>query len=121
MVLIIIQGISLPNAAEINEAVKIITEKKTKQLTKISSKIEAHLDPDTKRDPEISMFHKHIAQKIANRTSEKYKKVQTLVRCKLSFLILRSVLLCIRGSRSISKDSVVLDDISLTCSAAGLF
>ena len=71
--------------------------------------------------PEISMFHKHIAQKIANKTSEKYKKVQTLVRCKLSFLILRSVLLCIRGSRSISKDSVVLDDISLTCSAAGLF
>ena len=28
--------------------------------------------------PEISMFHKHIAQKIANKTSEKYKKVQTL-------------------------------------------
>ena len=56
-----------------------------------------------------SMFHKHIAQKIANKTEEKYEKVQTLIRCKLSFLILRSVLLCIRGSRSISKDSTVLD------------
>ena len=70
--------------------------------------------------PETSMFHKPVAQKIANKTEEKYEKVQTLVRCKLSFLILRSVLLCIRGSRSISKDSIVLDDVSLTCSAAGL-
>ena len=70
---------------------------------------------------ETSMFHKHIAQKIANKTEENYEKVQTLIRCKLSFLVLRSVLLCIRGSLSISKDSVVLDDVSLTCSAAGLF
>ena len=70
--------------------------------------------------PATSIFHKHIAQKIANKTEEKHEKVQTLIRCKLSFLILRSVLLCIRGSRSISKDSVVLDDASLTCSAAGL-
>ena len=67
------------------------------------------------------MFHKHIAQKIANKTEENYEKVQTLIRCKLSFLVLRSVLLCIKGSLSISKDSVVLDDVSLTCSAAGLF
>ena len=71
--------------------------------------------------PGTSMFHKHITQKIANKTKEQYEKVQTLIRCKLSFLISRSVLLCIRGSRSISEDSVVLDDIFLTCSAAGLF
>ena len=67
------------------------------------------------------MLHKHIAQKIANKTEEKYEKVQRLIRCKLSFLILRSVLLCIRESSSKSKDSDVLDDVSLTCSAAGLF
>ena len=71
--------------------------------------------------PETSMFHKHIAQKIANKTEEKYEKVQTMIRCKLSFLILRSVLFRIRGSRSMSKDSVVLDAVSLTCSAAGMF
>ena len=34
--------------------------------------------------------------------------------------MLRSVLLCIKRSRSVSKDSVVLDDVSLTCFAAGL-
>ena len=71
--------------------------------------------------PWTSMFHKHITQKIANKTKEQYEKVQTLIRRKLSFLISRSVLFCIRGSRSISEDSVVLDDIFLACSAAGLF
>ena len=72
-------------------------------------------------DPETSMFHKHIAPEIANKKEEKYEKVQTPIKCKLSFLIFRSILLCIRGSRSISKESVVLGDVSLTCSAAGLF
>ena len=32
--------------------------------------------------PETSMLHKHITQKIANKTEEKYEKVQTLIRCK---------------------------------------
>ena len=71
--------------------------------------------------PETSMFHKHITQKIANKREEKYKKVQIMIRRKLSFLILRSVLLSIRGIHSISKDPVVLDEFSLTCSAAALF
>ena len=31
--------------------------------------------------PETSMFNKRIAQKIANKTEEKYRKVQTLIRC----------------------------------------
>ena len=53
--------------------------------------------------PKTSIFHKHIAQKLANKTEEKNEKVQTLIRCKLSFLILKSVLLSIRGSFSISK------------------
>ena len=58
---------------------------------------------------------------IANKTEEKYEKFQTLTRSKLFFLMLRSILLCIKGSRSVSKDSVVLDNASLTCFAAGLF
>ena len=58
------------------------------------------------KGPETSMFHKHIAHKTPNKTEERHEKIQTLIRCKLSFLILRPVLLCIRGSRSISKDSV---------------
>ena len=44
---------------------------------------------------EISMFYKHFAQKIVNKTEKKYEKVNALIRCKLSFLILRSVSSCI--------------------------
>ena len=31
--------------------------------------------------PETSIFQKHIAYKIANKTDKKYEKVQTLNRC----------------------------------------
>ena len=47
--LITTQGTSLPNAAEIKEATKIIAQRKTEQLINKLSKIEANLDPDTKR------------------------------------------------------------------------
>ena len=47
--LIIAQGTSLTSAAEVKEATKIITQRKIEQLTNKSSKIEANLDPDTKR------------------------------------------------------------------------
>ena len=39
---------------------------------------------------ECSMFHKHIAEKIAVKTEERYEKILSIIRCKLSFLILRS-------------------------------
>ena len=69
--------------------------------------------------PETSMFHKHIAQKYSEKNKKKYEK--SLIRCKLSFLILRSVLICVRGSRSVSNDNVVLDDVYLTGQTVGLF
>ena len=75
---------------------------------------------------ENSMFHKHFAQKYSD-TAQKYsekneKKYENVfIRCKLSFLILRSVLICVRGSRSVSNDNVVLDDAFLTGQTVGLF
>ena len=48
LVALITQGTSLPNAAEIKEATKVIAQRRTEQLTKKSSKIEANLDHDTK-------------------------------------------------------------------------
>ena len=71
--------------------------------------------------PETSMFHKHIAQKYCQKNEEKYGKVLSLITGKLSFLILRSVLICVRGSRSVSSDNVVLNDVSLTGQTVGLF
>ena len=61
----------------------------------------------------FSVFHKHIADKIARKTEQSYNDVISVIRCKLSFLILRSALLCIKGSRSHTKYEPVDDDLSL--------
>ena len=67
---------------------------------------------------ESSMFHKHITEKTAQKFNESYEKVITVIRCKLSFTILRSALLCIKGSRSnhVLKD---VDEISLALTVRG--
>ena len=39
-----------------------------------------------------------MAEKIAKKFNESYEKVIAVIRCKFSFFILRSALLCIRGS-----------------------
>ena len=49
---------------------------------------------------ECSMFHKHVAERLAIKTGERYEKIISTIRCKLSFLILKSALMCVRGSRS---------------------
>ena len=49
---------------------------------------------------ECSMFHKHVAEQLAMKTGERYEKIISTIRCKLSFQILKSVLMCVRGSRS---------------------
>ena len=42
---------------------------------------------------ECSMFHKHAAERIAVKTDEgRYEKVLSTIRCKLSFIILKSTL-----------------------------
>ena len=65
------------------------------------------------------MFYKHMAEKEAKNFKESYEKVITVIRCKLSLIILRSALLCIRGSRSnhVLKD---IDEFSLDFDSAGL-
>ena len=68
---------------------------------------------------ECSMFHEHMAEKIAKKFNESYEKAITVIRCKLSFIILRSALLCIRGSRCnyVLKD---IDDYYLAFDSARL-
>ena len=70
--------------------------------------------------PETSTFYRYIATKIASKTEETYKKVLSLIRCNLSFLILKSALMCIRGSCPFDRESVTIDDFSLSCDAARL-
>ena len=70
--------------------------------------------------PETSTFHRYIATKIASKTEETFEKVLSLIRCKLSFLILKSALMCIRGSRPFDRETVTIDDFFLSCDAARL-
>ena len=73
--------------------------------------------------PEAHVLHKHIADKIASKTGERYGKVVAWIRCKLSFLILRACLTCLRGSRSHpvrQNENSVPDDIALACDEANL-
>ena len=56
--------------------------------------------------PEGSRFHKELAEKIATKTGERYDDVTRLIRTKISFLVLRAALLCLRGSRVIYNSRI---------------
>ena len=71
---------------------------------------------------ECSVFLKQLATKIAEKSDSTYAETMTWLRTKLSFAILKSVILCVRGTRipfyKHSMEYVGLDnaeaDISLT-------
>ena len=53
--------------------------------------------------PECLQYHRSLAEKLSNKTGDKYSDVMCFIRCKLSFMCVRSSLLCLRGSRRSSK------------------
>ena len=55
--------------------------------------------------PEATRFHKALANKIAEKTEERYEDVTRLIRTKLSFLVQRAALLCLRGSRTLYNNN----------------
>ena len=56
--------------------------------------------------PECLQFHKSLAEKLASKSGERYSDVMNYIRCKLSFMCVKSSLLCLRGSRTTHKDQV---------------
>ena len=64
---------------------------------------------------ENEKYHKHLADKIATESEDDYSKVVNYIRCKVAFIVLRSALLCLRGSRTIRKERIVAvaEDIDL--------
>ena len=57
--------------------------------------------------PECLQFHKSLAEKLATKSGEKYSDVMNYIRCKLSFMCVRSSLLFLRGSTTIQhRDQV---------------
>ena len=65
---------------------------------------------------EASVFYKRLASLIADKRNEKQSAVSSWIRTKISFALLRSALLCIRGSRHryyrpvIAESDIVLDN-----------
>ena len=51
---------------------------------------------------ECIRFHKILAMKIANKQDKPYSIVMSWIRTKLFFSFIRSSLLCLRGSRTVS-------------------
>ena len=49
---------------------------------------------------EATTFYKRLADGISRKEQKQYSVVMGWIRCRLSFAILRSAILCIRGSRS---------------------
>ena len=66
--------------------------------------------------PECEKFHQHLASKIADKTLQRYSSVINMIRAKLSFLVLRACLVCVRGSRphNVLNETVVPDDYGLS-------
>ena len=49
--------------------------------------------------PECNVFLKNLADKISNKSGENYSSVMQAVRTRLNFSLLRSQLICLRGTR----------------------
>ena len=66
---------------------------------------------------ETQTFYKHLADLLSLKHDMPYSSLMGWLRCKLSFAILRSAVMCIRGSRS-SRHRAVYEssDIALVCS-----
>ena len=66
---------------------------------------------------EATTFYKRLADMLSSKRNLPYSTLMGWLRCKISFAILRSAVMCIRGSRS-SKNHAVRDTtyIALACS-----
>ena len=51
---------------------------------------------------EATLLYKRLADKISEKKNTMYSKTMAWIRCTLSFSLLRSAVMCIRGSRSTS-------------------
>ena len=67
---------------------------------------------------ECNNYHKHLAAKIAQKHTQRYEDVIAYIMCKVFFMILKSALLCVRGSRKANTDCVV--EVELLNNAAAL-
>ena len=69
---------------------------------------------------ECAKFHKTLAAKLSEKKGEKYEDIVRYLRVKLSFLALKSTLLCLRGSRTSIKNNDVSEDFAFSLDELGM-
>ena len=69
---------------------------------------------------ECDKFYKHLCQKIADKQNERYCDIIHWIRCKISFICLRSCIMCLRGTRVLNKDVYLPDDFAIDIINANL-
>ena len=70
---------------------------------------------------EGNRFHKVLAEKISEKTGERYEDVTRMIRTKVSFLVLRAALLCLRGSRYVyNVNAEACNDFAYSLNELGL-
>ena len=71
---------------------------------------------------EAHRYHKLLCDKISYKKRQNYTDVMNYFRCKLSFLIKKLSLLCIRGSRTVHTKNImnIDDDFEYLCFASKL-
>ena len=73
---------------------------------------------------ECSLFLKKLAEKLSYKTDESYANIVTWLRTKISFSILKSVNMCIRGSRrpfKSTQETEEVGDFRFNATIAGLW
>ena len=53
---------------------------------------------------EANKSYSRIAEKLAEKRDESYSVIMSWIRRKISFLLMKSIIMCIRGSRSIKHE-----------------
>ena len=74
---------------------------------------------------ECDRFIKNLSDKLATKNNDGYSSVVSWVRTRLSFEILKSVILCVRGSKSpfykpVITENDAIDDFHMNASLAGI-
>ena len=69
---------------------------------------------------EASIFYKRIAELLSIKTKKTYTEIIRIIRCRLSFSLIRSETLCIQGSRSAKHRPFRAEEIDISSSEVRL-
>jgi hypothetical protein len=67
--------------------------------------------------PQAKTFFRLLCNKIAYKHRQDYNNVTSFLKCKISFLVRKMVLLCLRGSRTVNIKKIIQneDDFAFSC------